>query len=167
MLKYCGSLQHIGSWRGGMLVEEDARTGKRSAKARIRGEIDSVTIGATTLKKPACTEGLFPLLESGREACLYIYKHFFIKQYIIGVKYTDDGTKHLMPANEVRGTILQYVFVWPLIMAIPGLVLGALLGLVFRFASDVLPPLGLLATTLLCWWSAFRLKQDLDRARAD
>jgi len=69
MLKYCGLLSHIGNWSGGMLVEEDRQTGRRSATARIRGEIDSLTIGATMQKKPACTEGLFPYLTAGRESC--------------------------------------------------------------------------------------------------
>jgi hypothetical protein len=167
MVKYCGLLSHIGNWSGGMLMEEDRKTGRRSARARIRGEIDSVTIGDTTLKKPACTEGLFPFLTAGRESCLYIYKHFLFKKYIIGVKYTDDGTKHLMPANEVRGTVLQYLFVWPLLLAIPGLLAGSLLGLVIRGLGDYLPPLGLLATTVWCWWSALSLWRDLAAARAD
>jgi hypothetical protein len=150
-----------------MLVEEDARSGRRTAKARIRGEINSLTIGATTLNKPACTEGLFPFLFAGREACLYLYKHFVFKKYIIGVKYVDDGSKHVMPANEVRGTTLQYLFVWPLILAIPGFLAGALLGLVITPLKDVLPPLGFLVTTIWCWWSAYSLRRDLAAARAD
>lgn len=167
MNKHCGLLQHIGNWKGGMLVEEDARTGRRTNKARIRGEIDSVTIGATTLKRPACTEGMFPFLQPGREACLYIYRHFFVKDYIIGVKYLDDGSRHLMPANEVRGTVLQYIFVWPLLLAIPGLLLGWIVGLPFGRFGEFLPPVGLLATTVFAWWSAWRLRQDLALARTD
>ena len=167
MLKYTGLLKHVGNWSGGMLVEEDTRTGKKSAKARIRGEIDSVDSGDTTLKKPACTEGVFPSLEAGRQAVLYVYKHFFVKNYIIGVKYTDDGTKHLMPNNEVRNTVLQYLIVWPLLLAIPGLLVGALVGRLFGSAGDFLPPVGLLATTVLAWWSAYRLRADVAQARAD
>ena len=122
---YRGRLDHIGSWTGGMLVEEDRVRQTSTAKARIRGEIDRLVIGGRSVKKPACTAGLFPALHQGREAVLYVYRHFFMKNYIIGVKYLDDGSKHLMPANEVRGTVLQYIFVWPLILAIPGLLAGA------------------------------------------
>lgn len=167
MRKYQGRLEHVGAWRGGMLVEEDVRTRRRTAKARIRGEIDSLTIGATTLKRPACTEGLFPSLAAGREATIYTYRHFFLKDYIIGVKYADDGTKHLMPANEVRGTTLQYLVVWPFLLAILGLVAGAVVGSVLRFGGDVLPPLFMLAAVGLAWWSAYRFRQDLALARAD
>ena len=167
MRTYRGLLSHIGNWRGGMLVEEDRQSGRQTAKARIRGEIDGVTIGGVTLKRPACTEGLFPHLEAGREASLYIYRHLFHKDYIIGVRYADDGSRHLMPANEVRGTTLQYIFVWPLLLGIAGLIVGSLLGLVLRFASDFLPPVTMLGGVGLAWWSAFRFRQDLAAARAD
>ena len=166
MVKYSGMLQHVGTWRGGMLVEEDVKTKRQTAKARIRGEVDSLTIGSTTLKRPACTEGLFPFLEAGREATLYVYRHFFMKNYIIGVKYAD-GTRHVMPSNEVRGTVLQYIFVWPLLLAIPGMLIGVALGKIFGAGGNVLPPLGMLGTTLFAWWSAYRLRQDLKLAGAD
>lgn len=167
MRTYRGQLTRIGPWRGGMLVEEDRRTGRQAAKARIRGEIDGLTIGGVTLKRPACTEGLFPRLEAGREVSLYVYRHLFHKDYIIGVKYADDGARHVMPDNEVRGTILQYVFVWPLLLGIAGLIVGSIVGLVLRFMGDVLPPLFMLGGVGLAWWSAYRFRQDLALARAD
>ncbi|MFH1845250.1 MAG: hypothetical protein ABIF77_18850 [bacterium] len=59
-----------------------------------------------------------------------------------------------MPAKEVRGTILPYIIIWPLLLAIPGLILGALLGLMTGIKSEFMLPLGMLATTVFAWWFA-------------
>ena len=170
MEKHCGKLERVGDMTGGQIatvVEED-QYGRRRATGsfRVATEIDVVKIGNTTLKKCRVEGDLFPYLEPGREACLYIFRHFHWVPCILGIKYKDDGQKHLASWKWIRGTMLQYIVVWPLMTCIAGLIVGSIL-----FSVTGHPEyggmLGLLAGVGYPWWSAVRLWQEYGQAKAD
>jgi len=170
MEKHCGKLERVGDMTGGQIVTrvEIDQQGRRTPTAsfRVATEIDVVQIGNTTLKKSRVEGALFGNLIPGREACLYIFRHFHWTPCILGIKYKDDGSKHLASWAWIRNTMLQYIIVWPLMTCIAGVIVGAILGGIVG-VDEYGAVLGLLAGIGYPWWSAVRLWKEYGQAKAD
>jgi hypothetical protein len=168
--RHCGKLDRVGDMTGGEIVTqvEIDQLGRRTPKFsfRVATEIDVVKIGNTSLKKCRVEGNLFPFLEPGREACLYIFRHFHRVPCILGIRYKDDGSKHLASSKWVRGTMLQYIVVWPLLTCIAGMIVGSIIGGIIGI-DEYLGPVGLLVGLAYPWWSAVRIWQDYGQAKAD
>jgi hypothetical protein len=170
MEKHCGRLDRVGDLTGGQIVTrvEEDQYGRKTATGsfRVATEIDVLQIGNSTLKKCRVEGNLFPFLEPGREACLYIFRHFHYVPCILGIKYKDDGSKHLASSKWIRGTMLQYIVVWPLMAGIGGAIAGGILFGIIGY-GEIGGGLGLLGGVGYAWWSAVRLWQQYGQAKAD
>ena len=75
MEKHCGMLERVGNLTGGELYVPVDRDGYTQPGAfRVATQVDSIKIGSTILKKPRVEDDLFPHLQPGREACLYVVR---------------------------------------------------------------------------------------------
>jgi hypothetical protein len=168
MEKLCGLLQRVGDLTGGELIRQVDNYGNAKAigQVRVATEISLIQIGNTFLKKSRCSDELFAYLQPGREACLYVFRHFHWVPVILGIKYTDDGTKHLASSTWIRGSILQYIVVWPFMAGIAGAVAG---GMLFSLVgiTEIGVGFGIFSAIGYSWWSAFRLWKDYARVKED
>src|SRR5262245_291201 len=106
MEKHCGVLRQVGSLKGGKLVASVVQYGRANCVAafRVSTGVDAIQIGDTLLKKPLCEDDLYANLQTGREACIYVYRHFVRTPVILGIKYKDDGAKYLISSKYFRGS---------------------------------------------------------------
>jgi hypothetical protein len=162
MEKYCGNLERVGDLTGGGMIvptDEEGRE-KLIGRVRVATELSAIQIGGKVIKKPRCEDDLFEHLHPGREACIYIFRHMHWTPVLLGIKYSD-GSKHLITSSYLRGTILQYIVMWPFMTGIPGAFLGGVLFSVFgNTAASVGGGLGLVAGIGYAWWSAFRVWKE-------
>jgi hypothetical protein len=175
MEKHCGVLGQVGSLQGGQLVAPIDQYGRAKyvGSFRVATQIDAIHIGDTVLKKPRCEDELYGNLQPGREACIYVYRHFVRTPVILGIKYKDDGAKHLISSRYFRGALLQYATVLAMMTGIGGfvgvMIVGAILGrnLGNNFLNELLPVLGMVGGVGYSWWSAVRLWKDFQLAKSD
>ena len=103
-----------------------------------------------------------------RKACIYVFRHFWRVPTILGVKYEDDNSKYMVSANYVRSSCLEYIVVWPLLMLIPGILVGMAIGKVIGARSgDLSPMLGVMGGIGLAWWNSVSIWKDYLAASAD
>jgi len=123
MQKYCGLLKRVGAH-----TSETITTNGPVGHVRLAGNISVIEIGDAVLRKPRCTSDLHDLLDPGREACLYVYKHFFYQPVVLGVKYAEDNKKYTITFGECVANALSYVFIWPLLFIVSGFMIGLMGG---------------------------------------
>jgi hypothetical protein len=166
MEKHCGMLQRVGDLTGGQMITPVDEYGREKVvgQVRVATSLNVVQIGNTTLKKVRCEDDLFPHLQPGREACLYVFRLLWTP-VLLGIKYADGG-KHLVTSSYVRGTILQLIVIWPFMWGIPGLIVGGMLGSAIGI-PEALGGLGFVAGAGYAWWNAFKFWQDVGQAKAD
>jgi hypothetical protein len=166
MEKYCGMLQRVGDLTGGELIGPRDDYGRPTGVGHVRvaTSLSVVQIGNTTLKKPRCDDDLFPYLQPGREACLYVYRHNWTP-VLLGVKYAD-GNKHLVPSGYIRGTIIQFVIMFAFMYGIVGAIGGAFIGQPIGI-GPVGVALGFAAGVGYAWWCAVKVWKDYSLAKAD
>ncbi len=121
--KYRGTLKRVGSLTGGGMVTSGGAVGN----VRVANEITVLEIGDKMLRNVRCTEDLFDLLDPGREACVYIFRHFFYKPVLLGVRY-DDGKKYTITAGQIIASILAYILIFPLLAIVSGFMIGLMGG---------------------------------------
>jgi hypothetical protein len=119
--KYCGTLNRVGSLTGGGTVSNG------NTHVRIAHEITVLEIGDKMLRQVRCTEDLFDLLDPGNDACVYIFRHFFYKPVLIGVKY-DDGRKYTITMMQTFANMLSYILIFPLLAIVSGFMIGLMGG---------------------------------------
>lgn len=154
MKKYCGMLKRVGSHESTTIT-----SGGAVGNVQVAGDVSVVQIGDTVLRKPRCTSDLFDLLDPGREACLYVFPHFFYYPVIIGVKYADDGSKYTITFGQLVANVASYLLMWPLLFVVGAFMFGILLpavGFLILFGG-----IG------LAWLSALMLVLDFSRMKAD
>lgn len=160
MQTYSGVLKRVGS-REEIFITSNQPAGN----VRTGGEISIVEIGDTVLRKPRCPSDLYDVLDPGREAYLYIFRHFFYKPVIIGVKYPDDGKKYTITLGQALGSAAQYVLLWPLLFIFSGFMIG-LMGGKEGGIMAIMAMLWIFGGIGLAWLSAVLLLVDFGRVNA-
>ncbi len=133
-------------------------SGTAVGNVRVANEISIMEIGNTELRGIRCTDDLYDVLEVGRQARVYIFRHFFYKPVLLGVKY-DTGQKYMVTFQVVAGTALQYALVWPLMV----LMFAFMLGILFAPLGAIWAIGGL----LLVWTNAVLVLVDYFKMKAD
>jgi hypothetical protein len=169
MEKHCGTLERVGDLSGGELYVPVDRDGNvQVGSFRAATEVDSITIGGTTLKKPRVEGNLFPHLIPGREACLYVIR-MGRSPVLIGVKYPD-GHKHLITTSYLRGSILQLGTIFAFMYGLGGLFVGGFLGAMLGGGETTGPlfaMIGGLGGAGWCWYTAFQMWKAYSEAKSD
>ncbi|MES2463161.1 MAG: hypothetical protein V4671_21465 [Armatimonadota bacterium] len=120
--KYCGTLKRVGGLGGGGVI-----TNSSGGYVNVAHEISILEVGDTMLRKVRCTSDLFDLLDPGRDGCIYIFRHFFYKPILIGVKY-DDGKKYTITVGQMIANVLSYLLIFPLLVLVSGFCIGMMGG---------------------------------------
>ncbi|HEY7534105.1 MAG TPA: hypothetical protein VH681_15145 [Nitrospiraceae bacterium] len=167
MEKYCGKLERVGDLTGGGMIVPTDEQGREKLVGRVRvaTELSAIQIGDKVIKKPRCEDDLFEHLHPGRDACIYIFRHMHWTPVLLGIKYSD-GSKHMVTSSYLRGTIIQYIILWPIMLVIPGAIVGGMLFGPFG-AAEVGGGIGFSAGVGYAWWSAFRVWKDHGDAKKD
>ena len=121
--QYCGPLNRIGALTGGGMITTNNGVGN----VRVASEITVLEIGDKMLRQVRCTEDMYDLLDPNREACVFIFRHFFYKPVLLGVKY-DDGRKYTITLAQTIASILSYILIFPLLAVVSGFMIGLMGG---------------------------------------
>lgn len=149
--RYCGTLKRVGSLAGGGMITSGGATGN----VRVANEITVLEVGDKMLRQVRCTEDLFDLLDPGREVCVYIFRHFFYKPVLLGVKY-DDGKKYTVTVGQIIANILSYILIFPLLALVSGFMIGLMGGKEGGFIAGV-GVVWMVGGVLLSWLQAVLL----------
>ena len=126
MPAYRGLLKRVGSKAGDMIVNSSG--GSAFGNVRVSGTVSLIEIGDTLLRDVGCTRDLYDLLEPGREAVLYVHRHFFGKPIVIGVKYPDANRTVMIGFGSLVAATLSYLLVYPLLVLVGGFMIGMMGG---------------------------------------
>lgn len=124
MQKYTGILSRVGSLDGGGWIS----SGNAVGNVRVTGKISIIEIGDKTFRNVPCSSDLYDLLDPGQEACLYIFRHFFVKPVVIGVKYPVSGKKYTLTFGQALASVLAYILLFPLTIGFTGMCIGLMGG---------------------------------------
>lgn len=161
-------MARVDSLAGTLLISQAGKIGYKKPVGNVgdTAEVDLIQIGDTLLKKSLCEVALLGHLEVGREACLYIFRHYHWTPIVLGIKYADDGTKHLASSQWIKRQMLQYSVVWPIVSGIGGAISGGLLGAVIGIGKMGIE-LGAAGGLGYGWWIALRLWKNYKLAKED
>lgn len=130
MAEIRGVMTRIGSREGDMIVNASNRSAV--GNVRVAGKISVIEIGGTTLRDVGCNTDLYDLLDTDRDAILFVHYHYWRKPMILGVKYLDDGKKYLMRAGTMIASVLAYLIFYPIFAIIAGVFVAAMGGSVMN-----------------------------------
>ena len=162
MQKYCGILKRVGSLDGGGYITSGGAVGN----VRVTGKITVIEVGDKVLRNVPCNSDLYDLLDPGENVCLYIFRHFFHKPVVIGVKYLSDGRKYTLTFGQAIASVLAYILIFPMIIVVTGFCIGLMGGKEGGFLGTLGVAwiiLGTAASWLCSVWllvSYFRMKAD-------
>lgn len=126
MPAYRGLLKRVGSKEGDMIVNSSGNSAV--GNVRVSGKVSMIEIGDTMLRDVGCTRDIYDLLEPGREAVLYVHRHFFGKPIIIGIKYLDDNRTYMIRFGSLVAATLSYLLIYPLLVLVGGFMIGLMGG---------------------------------------
>jgi len=126
MPAYRGLLKRVGSKENDMIV--NSRGNSAVGNVRVSGKVSLIEIGDTLLRDVGCTRDIYDLLEPGREAVLYVHRHFFGKPIIIGIKYLDDNRTYMIRFGSLVAATLSYLLIYPLLVLVGGFMIGLMGG---------------------------------------
>lgn len=126
MPAYRGLLKRVGSKEGDMIVNSSGNSAV--GNVRVSGKVSMIEIGDTMLRDVGCTRDIYDLLEPGREAVLYVHRHFFGKPIIIGIKYLDDDKTYMIRFGSLVAATLSYLLIYPLLVLVGGFMIGLMGG---------------------------------------
>jgi len=168
MPRYCGEIKEISGTTGGGFVttghpvpndiHNDAVTVHMGSVVRVATELPLLVIGNHTFHKiRLCMQELAGYLRQGDTACIYVFRHMWRKQIIIGVR-SENGPSWTMSFGRMFITVPTYLVFWALLAGIPCMLAGWIIGIPFGdngIATGI--TLGLLFGVGLAWLSGLRL----------
>ena len=169
MEKICGEIKLVGNLTGGDIHTQVDHAGRARFVGSFRTaiELDALQIGDTTLLKGRLSGDVYNALETGRQACVFIFRTLLRKPLILGVKYDDTGEKQLIGHSYYRGTLIQFATVHTLLNAIGCWILGMIIGGIIGLGQSAVPPLlGLVGGWAASWWQAYRFYVDFQAAQS-
>lgn len=126
MPAYRGLLKRVGSKENDMIVNSSGNSAV--GNVRVSGKVSMIEIGDTMLRDVGCTRDIYDLLEPGREAVLYVHRHFFGKPIIIGIKYLSDNRTYMIRFGSLVAATLSYLLIYPLLVLAGGFMIGLMGG---------------------------------------
>lgn len=170
MEKICGEIKLVGNLSGGEIRTQVDQYGRQKFVGSYRTAVvlDALQVGDTTLLNARCPGDVYNALETGRSACVYVYRSLLRKALLLGVKYEDTGEKQLVGHSYYRGTLIQLATVHTLLNTLGCWILGMIVGIIIGLGQSAVPPLlGLLGGWGASWYMAYQFYTDFQSAKAD
>lgn len=125
MAEYRGVLKRVGSKEGDVFVNAG---NSAVGTVRVSGKVSVIEIGDTTLRNVGCNADLYDLLDPGRDATLFVHRHYWRMPVVLGVKYMDDGKKYVMGFGTLFASVLAYLILYPIFAIVAGFMVGLMGG---------------------------------------
>jgi hypothetical protein len=170
MEKLCGEIKLVGNLSGGDIRTQVDQYGNAKFVGSYRTALvlDALQVGDTTLLKAGCNGEVYNALDTGRNACVYVYRSLLRKAIVLGVKYEDTGEKTLVGQSYYRGSLIQLATVHTLLNTIGCWILGMIVGIIIGLGQSAVPPmLGFLGGWGASWYMAYQWYSDFQAAKAD